>query len=76
MLVVFFDEHGHDLRHGAVFLLKNHRPFTKILCADMLIADIKALCEAIAAMGVSGTLPCFLRRRILRWRALKISSHC
>lgn len=79
MLDVFFDERGHDLRHGAVFLLKNHRSFTLVLNVEMLIVDIEALCEAIAAAGVSDTLPCLSRRRILSWRALNnsaIAKHC
>ena len=64
-LSCFFDEQGHDLRHGAHFVFKGHGALMLSLRVEMLIGDIKALCEAVGAMGVSGALPCFFCRRVL-----------
>ena len=69
-LSVFFDPEGHDLRYGCVFDLLGHgQQIVLTLYLEMLIADIKALCEAIGSMGVSALLPCFLCRRVLSLKA-------
>ena len=68
-LTCFFDPNGHHLRYGALFDLKGHGSFMLSLVVEMLIADIKALVEAIGANGVSAILPCFLCRRILSFKA-------
>ena len=68
-LSCFFDAQGHDARCGLSFFVKGHGKLMLTLAVEMLIADIAALCEAIGAMGVSGTLPCFLCRRVLSWRS-------
>ena len=68
-LSCFFDPDGHDVRYGLEFHLKLHGPFRLSMVCEFLIADIKALVEAIGANGVSAILPCFLCRRILSIKA-------
>ena len=66
---MFVDPSGYDIRVCLEFHLKDHGKFWLSLCLELLIADIKALVEAIGAMGVSAIIPCFLGRRVLSLKA-------
>jgi hypothetical protein len=68
-MTCFFDPHGTNMRYGSLFDLKEHGKFMLFLVVEGLIADIKAIVEAIGANGVSAILPCFLCRRILSFKA-------
>ena len=46
-----------------------------VLRIEMLIADIKAIVEAIGANGVNAHLPCWFCSRVLNFRALKNDSY-
>lgn len=69
VLLCFFDSNTHDLRTGLVFDLKGHGMFMLVAILEMLIADIKALVEAICSNGVTGVLPCFLCERVVSYKA-------
>ena len=68
-LSVFFDPEGYNLRYGLNFRVKGYGDLMLSVLVEMLIADIKAIVEAIGANGVSAILPCFLCRYVLSFKA-------
>ena len=71
-LTCFFDPEGFDASNGVLMpLLGSREGFMLVLRIEMLIADIKAIVEAIGANGVSAHLPCWFCRRVLSFRALQ-----
>lgn len=70
-LTCFFDPAGANARTGILCDLRDHGPFMVCLQFEMLIADVKALCEAIGSLGVSAHLPCWYCRKVLSFRALQ-----
>ena len=70
-LSCFFDPAGVDARAGILFDLLDHGSLMVCLNVEMLIADVKAIVEAIGANGVSAHLPCWYCRKVLSFRALQ-----
>jgi hypothetical protein len=68
-LTAFFDPEGYDLKYGLSFTVKGYGDLMLLALVEMLIADIKAIVEAIGANGVSAILPCFLCRYVLSFKA-------
>jgi hypothetical protein len=68
-LTCFFDRSSHDLRDGLVFNLRGHGMLLLVAEVELLIADIKALCEVISSNGVSAVLPCMLCDRVVSYKA-------
>ena len=68
-LTCFFDPSGHDIRHGLSFEVKGYGKMMLCLAVGHLIADIKAIVEAIGALGVHAIMPCFFCRRVLSFKA-------
>ena len=69
VLLTFFDPDGADLRLGMLFDLKQHGPLVVAASVDIIIADTKALVEAVGALGYNAVLPCFLCRKIVSYNA-------
>ena len=67
--VFFFDPSGHDIRFGLCFEVKGHGKMMLCLVVEHLFADIKALVEAIGALGVHAVMPCFFCRGVLSFKA-------
>ena len=65
----FFDPTGIDVRYGVRMRLTGYGDLMLCLKVEMLIADIKAIVQAIGANGVSALLPCFFCRRVLSFAA-------
>jgi hypothetical protein len=76
-LACFFDPEGFDASTGVHMpLLGSREGLMLVMRIEMLIADIKAIVEAIkGANGVSAHLPCWFCRRVLSFRALKNDSY-
>ena len=68
-LSCFFDPIGIDVRYGVRMRLTGYGDLMLCLKVEMLIADIKAIVQAIGANGVSALLPCFFCRRVLSFAA-------
>ena len=69
VLSCFFCQETHDLRTGIVFDLKGHGVFMLVGVLEIMIADTKALVEAIGSNGPNAVLPCFLCRHVVSMSA-------
>lgn len=65
----FFDSASCDFRSGLTFHVKDYGTIMLVMVLEMIIADAKALIDAIGALGVNAVLPCFLCRRIVSFDA-------
>ena len=60
VLLSFFNDEGFDLRTGLAFDILGYGPLMMVMNLDFIIADIKALVEAVGSLGPTAMLPCFL----------------
>ena len=71
---MFFDLECFGVSTGVhMALLGSREGLMLVLRIEMLIADIKAIVEAIWAIGVSAHLPCWFYRRVRSFQALKMT---
>ena len=58
VLLSFFNDQGYDLRTGLAYDLKGYGPVMLVMGLELIIADIKALVEAVGSNGPTAMLPC------------------
>ena len=69
VLRCFFDIGAHDIRTGVGLDVLGHGKLMFVGILEMLIADVKALVEAIGANGHTAVLPCFFCKGIVSFDA-------
>ena len=67
VLLSFFNNQGYDLRTGLAYDLKGYGPLMLVMCLELIIADIKALVEAVGSNGPTAMLPCFCCERVVSY---------